>query len=62
MTIVIPLLSSSSHGQLSIVIAVWAARWTRPCLLRYELQENLGGDFESRVVRQEGLELREFVL
>ena len=56
MAIVIPLLSSSSHGQLSIVIAVWAARWTRPRLLRYELQENFGGDFESWVVRQEGLE------
>ena len=56
MAIVIPLLASSSHGQLRIVIAVRAARWARPRLLRYELQENLGGDFESWVVCQEGLE------
>ena len=56
MTIVIPLLASSSHGQLRIVIAVRAARWTRPRLLHYKLQENLGGEFESWVVRQEGLE------
>ena len=53
---VIPLLASSSHGQLRVVSAVWAARWTRPRLLRYELQENLGGDFESWVVGKEGLE------
>lgn len=57
MAIAIPLLASSPRGQqLHVVIAVRAARWTRPRLLRYELQENLGGDFESWVVRQEGLE------
>ena len=56
MAIVIPLLASSSHGQLRVVIAVRAAWWTRPRLLGYELQENLGGDFESWVVGEEGLE------
>jgi hypothetical protein len=53
----IPVLGSSPHGQqLHVVIGVRAARWTRPRLLCYELQENLGGDFESWVVGQEGLE------
>jgi len=57
MAIAIPLLASSPHGgQLHVIIAVRAARRTRPRLLRYELQENLGGDFESWVVCQEGLE------
>lgn len=57
MAIAIPLLASSPHGQqLYVVIAVRAARWTRPRLLRYELKENLRGDFETWVVGQEGLE------
>ena len=57
MAIVIPLLTSFSHGQqLHVIIAVQAAWWTHPRLLCYELQENLGGNFESWVVHEEGLE------